>query len=357
MEENKNEVLDDKEITLRELILKLNEFYQEVKKSWKLVSLVSIFFMVYFLYDAFNTPANYSANLTFMLNEDDQGGAKVGGLAASFGLGGGSGGYNLQKIHALLKTRTIIQKALFEKANINNNHDYFINHLIHEYDFHDNWKKNDALRGFLFQNAEIDSFSRVENRALKSIHNKIINENDGLLNTSIDNDTGIMTIRIISTNEETSIKFSEVLFNILGEYYTSNVIEKQLFNFEMTKQRSDSLKLVLDNLQLRLLRFKDTQRNLILKQSQANELKLQREIQAISGVYTESRKNQEIANFALQSKTPFIQPIDLPIPPLSPDKSLMTYVFSLIQGVVLGLFLSILFIIGRKIIRDAMLDI
>ena len=97
-----NTYLEDDEITLKELILKIQEFYREVLKRWLLVILITLPVMGYMFYKAYKTPNTYPATLTFMVNEDKAGGG-LGGLAASFGLGGGGGEYNLEKILSLQK--------------------------------------------------------------------------------------------------------------------------------------------------------------------------------------------------------------------------------------------------------------
>jgi len=107
-------------------------------------------------------------------------------------------------------------------------------------------------------------------------------------------------------------------------------------------------------LQFRLLKLQDSQRNTTLKQFKTKELELQRELQASTFAYGEAMKQREVTDFALKSKTPFIQSIDKPLPPLSPNKNFSTYLSRLIFGGFIGTFLAIAFIVGRKVIRDTM---
>ena len=89
-----------------------------------------------------------------MMNDDEGGGlGSLGGLAASFGFGGGgSGEFNLEKMLSLLKSRNIIQQGLFEKAELGGKTDFFANHLIAEYDFHKKWEDKEDLKDFVFKN-------------------------------------------------------------------------------------------------------------------------------------------------------------------------------------------------------------
>ncbi len=152
-----------------------------------------------------------------------------------------------------------------------------------------------------------------------------------------------------------SIMLLNSLFEKLSTFYIDKTIEKQKQIYEITKSKADSLLGVMNSAQLNLLKIKDTQRNLTLNQYRSEELSLERDYQTSLIAYGVAIKNKEIADFSLKSKIPFVQSIDLPIPPLSPaSKSRMTYIKQGIIGVIIGVFLAIAFIIGRKIYRDAM---
>lgn len=349
--------LEEDEITLKELILKIKEFFHEVINNWLLVVLISIPFVLILFYKTYKIPITYSSKLTFMMNDNENGGlGGLGGLAASFGLGGGNGEFNLEKMLSLLKSRNIIQQGLFEKTEIDEKEDFFANHLIREYDLHDEWEESKNLKGFLFKSDNPDKFSRVENLVLKILYSKVIGSAkiQGLLSSNINENTGIIMLKIKSTDEELSIKFLNTLFEKLSAFYVNKTIEQQQQTYDITKNKADSLLSIINYTQSTLLKIRDSQRNTILNQYRSEELKLEREYQMSLIAYGEAVKNKEIADFSLKSKTPFIQSIDLPIPPISPNKSLITYLKQIIIGGILGVFFAIAFIIGRKIYRDAM---
>ena len=68
MEQQNIPPYQDDEITLKELIEKLLEFWRELwaKKWW--IILIAIPFVLYFGYKAKNTPITYTAELTYTLN-------------------------------------------------------------------------------------------------------------------------------------------------------------------------------------------------------------------------------------------------------------------------------------------------
>ena len=67
-------------------------------------------------------------------------------------------------------------------------------------------------------------------------------------------------------------------------------------------------------------------------------------------MYGEALKNLEFAPFTLQTQTPFIQALDLPIIPLEVKKE--KFLYNLGKAIAIALLMSISFIILRKIIRD-----
>lgn len=350
--------IEEDEITLKELILKVKEFFQEVLKNWRLVVLITISFVLFFLIQTYQTPVTYTSELSFMINDDDNELGGLGGLAQAFGLGlgGSSGEFNLEKMVSLLKSRNIIQQGLFEKTKIDGQIDFFANHLIRKYNFHKEWEDRKNLKDFVFKTNEVDAFSRIENSALKSVYGKITGSKTtkGILASSINEDTGIVTLKLESINEDLSIKLLSSLFDKLSTFYINKTIEKQKQTYEITKSKADSLLGVLNYAQSKLLKIKDTQRNLTLNQYRSEELILERDYKTSLIVYGEAIKHKEIADYSLRTKTPFVQSIDTPIPPLEPNKTLITYIKQIIIGGILGVFLAIAFIIGRKIYRDTM---
>ena len=66
MAQYQDEKYDD-EITLKELILKVQEYWRELWKHWLLIALVAMPFVIYKIYIAYKTPVTYPAKLTFMV--------------------------------------------------------------------------------------------------------------------------------------------------------------------------------------------------------------------------------------------------------------------------------------------------
>lgn len=355
------ETTNHEEVTLKEVILKAKEFFWEIVKNWKILFLIILPIVAISFYLAYSAPVEYSSELTFMVNDDDEVSGGLGGLAASLGFGGGGGGdYNLAKILSLLKSRNIIEQALFEKQTIEGKEDFFANHIIELYEYDERWEKGDKedLIDFRFSTDSVNNFGLVENRILKQLHSHLVGNKDsgvkGILIGSVDDFTGIMTIRVSTVHEDLSIEFVKTLFEKLRKFYVDKTVEKQETTYKIVREKVDSLRDGLNSIQFQLLKFKDSQRNLLLRQYEAKVARLETQSRIMGVAYAEAVKNKEAADFTLKTKTPFIQTIDTPIPPLQPSKNTNTYIKSIIIGFLLGLFCAVFFIIVRKVLRDIM---
>ena len=79
---------------------------------------------------------------------------------------------------------------------------------------------------------------------------------------------------------------------------------------------------------------------------------METELLKLKTMYAEVTKNRELADFTLSAGTPDISIIDEPIPPLEPMGA--SLLIELIKGALLGGLLSLSFVLGRKIVLDAM---
>ena len=353
--EQENRYIEEDEITLKELILKVQEYFWEVVRNWKWVVGITIPFVVFFMYKAISTPITYAAELTFMVNEDDGGG--MGGMSAilgQFGLGGGGRGKNnLDKILELAKSRHIMQQVMFDSITVDGRINSVANHIIRLYNYHEKWEEDTTgLKQFLFIKTE--GFSRIENKVMKMLYKKITGstKSKGLMLTGTSKETGIMSFTSITVSEGLSIQLCKTVYNKLSTFYVNTTIEKQQQTFDVMQEKVDSINKEMRSAEYALANFKDSHAGLYTTKARIQEIQLQRDVRVLNEMYAVSLKNFEIADFSLKNKTPFIQLIDEPIEPLKPEGE--SILKNLIIGGVLGVFFSLIFLIGRRIYRDTM---
>lgn len=348
----------EEEMTLADLLRRIKVYWIEVWRNWITIGLICLPFLAWQGYKALTTPVTYSTNLTFMVNEETGGGGSIiNSLLGDIGLGNDQNNYD--KILELGKSMRIMRLALFSKVEMDGKTDYLANHFIHIQQLHEKeWSKKSkdpaqpSLNGFLFTRDSFEQFSRLEFAAFKSLYGMLIGGESStpLFSTRYNQDSGIMALSLTTRSETLTILLLRSIFDQLSAFYIVTSTEKQKETYDIIKEKSDSLLRVLSGAEYGAARFNDQSYGLLRSTDQLPGERYSRNKNMYTLIYGEALKNLELADFALKNKIPYVQPIDLPIPPITgarygKKKALML-------GLGLGLVLGIIFVAGRKLIRD-----
>ena len=360
MDQDENPMYQNQPISFKDIVEVFKSYFQETIKNILWIILITIPIVCYFGYKQFTTPILYSDKLTFMVNDED--GNSISSVASILGqIGiGGSGGrsrHNLQKITELSKTRNIVGKVLLDSCVFEDQNDLFINHLLKIYKWDEKWaEKTPSLAGFRFSQPELGDFSKQEKGIFKIIYQKVIGspKRKGIFSSGYSDETGIMRLQATSINEAITALILNKSYKALSSYYIDKSTEKQKETFELVNAKKDSIFGALQSAEYSLVNFKETNHNLIDRRSRMSEIRLNREVLILTQAYGEAIKNVEISDFTLKNTTPYVQLIDAPLLPISPEKP--SLIFSLLKGGILGLFLALIFIWFRKFYRDALSD-
>lgn len=355
----------DSDISLKAVILKLQNYVKACLKAWKFIAILAILFAIAFVLIKKSAPKVYNATLTFMLNEDERGGISgIAGMLGSFGLGIGNSESNLDKILELSKSRRIAQNAIFTKCVINNKEDYLGNHFIAILEKHNEWYKGPgflssdddslSLENFRFSHDSIEIFSILENKALKKVHVAIAgnDKKEGVLYCNYNELSGIMSLIVESYDDELVVNLSKTLFEKLSEYYIDKAVEKQRYDFEIIKEKYDSINNALSSVEYRLAAFEDSNRDLFRKKDILLKTRLSNEKQKLQYMSGKAEEQLQLAQLTLDNKTPYIQVIDYPLLPLKPTNK--SIIFYLILGLFVGAFLGVIYVILKKFYHDIM---
>ena len=353
MAENKTTKIDSDEISLRDIILAVREYSREVLRNWFWVLAFSLPISGFLLYKAIKSKPEYTASLTFLVNGNEGSSLGIAAIAGKLGLDGlGGKGTNLDKITDLSKSRRIVQLALFHRMNIDGQDDFFANHLIREQELHKAWEKDTTgLTGFLFKHNDFERFSRTDNSALLKLYD-ILSGKKGIFSCSFTKTSEMLTLDLTTKNETLSIELLKAIFSELGDFYVEKTVIKEAKTYKVLKNQSDSIKRLARAREAAAASFDDSQRGLIFSQDKLPSEQMKKEALIYNTMYAESQKNLAIAGFALESKAPYIQEIDIPIAPIEPVRK--SKKMALIIGLLVGGFLGTLFIILRKKIRDSL---
>jgi hypothetical protein len=352
LESNTNFDNPKDEISLKEIIRRVKSTGSEIKKNWLTLLIVMLPIVGVFNYLYLKSRDKYSATLTFMLNEE-KGGGSLGSILGQFGgMLGGTENSPLAKILELSKSRRIITSSIFEKITIEGKSDFIANHIIRYQKLDQSWESDKDLKGFIFTNGDFMKFSRIENKALLSVFARFSGEKgiESIFSTNMDKKTEIMKLSLTTFDETLSINLLTIIYDKISAFYIQQSIAREQSTLKILATKRDSIVRALNSNDYTTAKLEEVNNSLLYETPKVPLVKTKRNNQLLSGLYYESVKNAELADFALKSSTPYLTLIDGPIPPIKPKKEKL-YMANL-KGIFLGLFLGILFILLRNTIRQ-----
>jgi uncharacterized protein involved in exopolysaccharide biosynthesis len=355
MTDEQQQIVND-EISLKELIQKIQEWIAFLKTQWKLIiGIAALGGIIGFVYASFQKP-NYLATTTFVLEEDKGGGGGIGGamgFASSFGfdLGGGGGGlFTSSNIIELMKSRLVVEKTLLNPVQVADKEislaDYYI--LINE--LKKSWAKTSAIANINFPvNADRTKFSLVQDSILQIISADLKNNNLTIIQK--DKKIAIISLTVKTKNELFSKLFCEQLLKETSDFYIETKSKKARLNVDILQHQADSIRAELNGAITGVATASDNVYNLnpAYNVKKTPGTRRQVDVQANTAILTQLVAQLELSKVSLRKETPLVQLIDRPILPLEKDK--VGRLKSLLLGGFLAGFLTLLYLVFGKLYR------
>ena len=339
------------EIQLKDILIKLSEYRQLLWQKKVKIIFFSFLFFVFGVLIAFLLTSRYKAELTFVV-EDEQNIsplAGMSGIASQFGFdlaGGSSTTFSQQNIMELLKSRGVVEATLLEVGTIDGKKDLLVEHYITINEFREAWANSEEFSGVNFNKA-----STLEHDSIMRVIWKGLSENN--LTIEMQNDkANIINLSFVSTNEQFAKQFTETLIDEMSKMYITHQTKQARNTLDFLQDRADSVFVELDKAEQEFARVKDINQRIIKASGRLKELQLMREVEVLNTMYLEIVKNLEISKMTLLNQTPIINIIDKPILPLEKEK--LSKTMAGILGGFLGGFLSVCFFIFGKLFKDAL---
>lgn len=315
------------EISLKELFAKLNVVFSYLKSKWVLIVLAFIIGGgIGIIYATLQKPT-YTATLSFVLEDEKAGGGGMGGaigLASQLGLDLGSSGggiFNGPNLIELMKSRTIIQKALLNPFSSAIGQVSFAQYLLDADKFEVVGNSDKIKNAVLFKPGDDRSlYSRQQDSVLQKIFESIVN---GMMTISVeDKKASVINIKVKSYDELFSKAFTENVAQVVSDFYIETKSKKAQNNVNILEKKVDSVRNELNNSLTGVAASLDNTYNLnpayAVKKVPAS--KRQVDVQANTVILTQLVTNLEMAKMNLLKETPLIQIIDKPILPLFKEK-------------------------------------
>jgi uncharacterized protein involved in exopolysaccharide biosynthesis len=348
--------IENDEISLKELIQKIQEWFQYLKTQWKLIfAIAALGALIGFVYASFQKPT-YQATTTFVLEEDKGGGGLGGamGLASSFGfdLGGGGGGlFTSSNIIELMKSRLVVEKTLLNPVQVAGKELSLADYYIQINKLKEAWSKKPALAGISFPaNGDRTKFNILQDSILQTISAGLTKNN--LTIAQKDKKVSIISLTVKTENELFSKLFCEELIKETSNFYIETKSKKSRLNVEILQRQADSIRAELNGAITGVAAASDNVYNLnpAFNVKRTPSTRRQVDVQANTAILTQLVAQLELSKVSLRKETPLVQLIDRPILPLEKEK--LGRIKSFVLGGFLAGFLAVLYVVFGRLYKN-----
>ena len=342
------------DIQLKDILIKLSEYKAYLFSKKFTIFSVSVIFFVFGIIYALSSDTKYTAELTFVVDDQTLGGGNLGamsGMANQFGfdVGGSSNTtFSQNNILEFLKSRGVVEATLMQNRKVNKKEDLLIEHYLHLNKIKDLWRANKDLNSV--------SFHRILTQDNDSVSGAVwMNIIEDKLVVKLQSDeANIINLSYTSVSEEFAKSFVEALIEQMSKMYITHQTAQTNNTLDFLSSRSDSVFIELEIAEEELAKVKDINQRIVKASGRLKELQLMRNVEVLNTMYLEILKNLEVSKLTLLNQTPIIQIIDKPILPLKVDENTKT--FSGLLAAFLGCFLSFTFFVFRKLFKDALVE-
>jgi len=355
---NQNPPDNEDEISLKELILKIQEWWKYLLSKWIIILIVGLLGGAIGLWYAILQKPVYTATTTFVLENGDSGGGGLGqysGLAAMAGidLGRGGGGiFQGDNIIELYKSRTMIQKTLLSEIDLNGKKQLLIDHYIDFNQLRQAWAEKSELADIQFS-LKLQPFTRTQDSIVGTMVEEI-NENY-LIVAKPDKKLSIINVEVKANDEVFAKVFNEQIVKNVNDFYVQTKTKKALENVAILQQKVDSVSAVMNDAIYTAAAVSDATPNLNMTRQVQRAAPMQSSqftAETNKAILGELIKNLEMSKMSLLKETPLIQVVDVPVFPL--DKERFGKARGIIFGGLIAGFLIVMILLANKIIKSIM---
>jgi hypothetical protein len=235
------------EITLKELITKVKEWFAYLLSQWKIILLAGIIGSVIGLAYSFIKKPVYTATLSFALEDEKSGGGGLGsalGLASSLGLDLGGGGGSIftgANLTELFKSRSMVEQTLLSPVVLHGRSVSLAEMYLQNQGWRDKWNNNSKFKNIQFlPNVKRKYFTRVHDSILGVMYENLSRE--GLTVDQKDKKVSIISIDMASTDELFAKYFCEALAKQVSDFYVTSKSKKARMNMSILERQTDSIR-------------------------------------------------------------------------------------------------------------------
>ena len=339
---NSSQPKADDEITLKDIILKIQQWWAIVWPKKNLIIAISLLIgLSAALYTKFIAKPTYTASYQLFFQEESGGLSGAMRLASSFGLGGGGGSASSSAtVQEFITSRNNIAHAMTAKLENGRLIDRYYQEAIEE----DEEFAQEFTSKFGFNQRYTDSV----------LIQVALGFNEGVLGASFDKESGVLGFSVVTYNESFTYDLATLLVENTEAQFKDWKKEKGLAAVAAFQKKVDSLELSLDATLRRLGEYQDQNNSLISAVDKMEQMRLTIDMEALKVAYGEYIKGLEMSKAELMNLEGPFKYFDEPIFPLQKDKG--SAAIAGVFGSIITGFLLVLFFIGRVEASNIMAD-
>ncbi len=335
-------------------------------KSRKKVIKITIAFMVLGVLVAFLTPTEYSVT-TIMVPQISGGQSKLGGLSSLAAMAGININTNGGSEISPMVYPQIVQSIPFKKELIKTKLTFEgIDHPVTYYDYYMNYSKPGVL-GIIMKYTlglpgtikkaifakKRENFKPVADTSkllwLTPEQEKLAKHLDNTVYVNVDVKTGNVTLVAIMPEALAAAQLGKRAQELLQQFIIDYKIKKTKAQLDFIRGRYLYRKKAFEEVQNRLARFIDQNRNVSTAVAKAQQERLQNEYQLAFGVYSSLAQQLEQAKIQVKQETPvfsIIQPVTVPNQRFKPKRVQILIIWTFI-----GLIIGIGWVFGKEYLQ------
>ena len=332
----------DDEITLKDIILKIQEWFSIVwPHRARIIALSLTIGLMAALYTKFIAKPSYSASYQLFFEEEGGGMSGAMRLASSFGFSlGGGGGSSSITVQEYLTSRDNIAQAMLAELDSGRLVDrYYAKALEKDEEFAEEYS------------SKFGANQRYTDSVLTEI---TIALNEEHLGASMDEETGVVSFSVNFEDEGFVYDLSNQLIANTEEAFIDWKKEKSQDAVDAFQGKVDSLELAIDATLRRLGEYEDQNNSLVSSVDKMKRMRLTIDMEALKVAYGEYIKGLEMSKAELMNLEPPFKYFDAPTYPLNKEKG--SAAKAGVFGSVITGFLLVLFFIGRVEAKNIMAD-
>jgi hypothetical protein len=338
----------EEQITIKDILLKLISIKNSVIKNWKTLLLFAVIgagLGVLFDFKNLSDPT-YTASTKFYL-ETAAPTNQYGGFASMFGADGQQGGglFTGENLLTLIKSTDFLEKTLLKEVTIDGKQQILANY------FHTKNKVPGKVE------KEKDTYVPLKHTdksryTMEDFNSLGIVTFPAAMATTLapEEKTSFMVLDVKTFDDTLSKVYSEVFLQTLKEYFIESKTGKIRTNLENQQHIVDSLKYALSGTENTLARIQDQNQQVVFEQGKTEETKLKRKSTILMDSYREQERTLSTLKFQLYQDSPLFKITSPQRFPIEAKKSTLTKSYP--KGIIIALFLGIIFIIIRDAVRN-----